>query len=117
MYSPSPLAIFSTRQEGLIAVVNAIDAMRPFAMVSSLSFTKSGEDVVVPVEPDPAAAAAAAEAKAASGILEKPAPRTARLVSGPLFETPVLVALYVDVFSPVAEAAAAGDGGETGEED
>ena len=109
--------LFSTRQEGLIAAVNAIDSMRPFAMVSGLSFAKSGDDVLVPPVPDPAAAAAEAEALAASGIMEKPAPRTARLVSGPLFETPVMVALYVDVFSPVAESAGSGDDGETGEED
>ena len=114
--------LFSARQEGLIAALNAIDSMRPFAMVSSLAFSKSGDDVLVPQQPDPAAEAAAAEALAAAGIMEKPAPRTARLVSGPLFETPVLVALYVDVFSPVASAGGAsagdgGDGGDEGEED
>ncbi|MBQ9726539.1 MAG: Amuc_1100 family pilus-like protein [Kiritimatiellae bacterium] len=111
--------LFTTRQEGLIAAVNAIDAMRPFAVVSGLSFAKTGEDVLVPAAPDPVAEAAAAEARAASGIMEKPAPRTARLVSGPLFESPVQVTLYVDVFSPVAPAggAPAADGAEDGAEE
>lgn len=109
--------LFTTRQEGLIAAVNAIDAMRPFAMVSGLEFAKTGEDVLVPAEPDPAAEAAAP--KDANGILEKPAPRTARLVSGPLFETPVQVTLYVDVYAPAtaADVAAAGEGDEEGEEE
>lgn len=109
--------LFTTRQEGLIAAVNAIDAMRPFAMVSGLQFAKTGEDVLVPAEPDPAAEAAAP--KDANGILEKPAPRTARLVSGPLFETPVQVTLFVDVYAPAtaADVAAAGEGGEEGEEE
>lgn len=109
--------LFTTRQEGLIAAVNAIDAMRPFAMVSGLQFAKTGEDVLVPAEPDPAAEAAAP--KDANGILEKPAPRTARLVSGPLFETPVQVTLFVDVYAPAtaADVAAAGEGEEEGEEE
>ena len=109
--------LFTTRQEGLIAAVNAIDAMRPFAMVSGLEFSKTGEDVLVPAEPDPAAEAAAP--KEANGILEKPAPRTARLVSGPLFETPVQVTLYVDVYAPAtaADVAAADEGSEEGEEE
>lgn len=109
--------LFTTRQEGLIAAVNAIDAMRPFAMVSGLQFAKTGEDVLVPVETDPAAEAAAP--KDANGILEKPAPRTARLVSGPLFETPVQVMLYVDVYAPAtaADVAATGEGEEEGEEE
>ena len=109
--------LFTSRQEGLIAAVNAIDAMRPFAMVSGLEFAKTGEDVLVPAEPDPAAEAAAP--KDANGILEKPAPRTARLVSGPRFETPVQVTLYVDVYAPAtaADVAAAGEGDEEGEEE
>ena len=88
--------------------------MRPFAMVSGLSFEKTGEDVVRPAAPDPAKAEAAP--KAEGGLLEKPAPRTARFVSGPLFETPVQVALYVDVYAPAA-AAGPGDGDEDGEEE
>ena len=109
--------LFTTRQEGLIAAVNAIDAMRPFAMVSGLEFAKTGEDVLVPAEPDPAAEAAAP--KDANGILEKPAPRTARLVSGPLFETPVQVTLYVDVYAPATatDVAVAGEGDEEGGEE
>lgn len=109
--------LFTSRQEGLIAAVNAIDAMRPFAMVSGLQFAKTGEDVLVPAEPDPAAEAAAP--KDANGILEKPAPRTARLVSGPLFETPVQVTLYVDVYAPAtaSDVAVAGEGDEEGEEE
>ena len=93
--------LFSTRQEGLVAAINAIDAMHPFAMVSGLSIEKTGQDVVVPAAPDPAKEEAAPP-KTEGGILEKPAPRTARLVSGPLFETPVRVTLFVDVFAPVS---------------
>ncbi len=112
--------LFSTRQEGLISVVNAIDAMRPFAMVSGLSFAKTGEDVVRPEAPDPAKEAAAPK-EDNGGLLEKPAPRTARLVSGPLFETPVQVVLYVDVYAPAApggpDESDSGPDAEDGEED
>jgi len=105
---------FSTRQEGLIAAINAIDSMRPFAMVSGLSFSKTGEDVVMPEAPDPAKEAGP---KAEGGILEKPAPRTARLVSGPLFESPVQVTLFVDVYAPAAAAGSAAAEDEAGEEE
>ena len=102
--------LFSTRQEGLVAALNAIDAMRPFAMVSGLSFSKTGADVLPPVPVEPAKEAA--PPKDEDGILEKPAPRTARLVSGPLFETPVQVTLFVDIYAPasaVGPAAGADD--------
>lgn len=98
--------LFTTRQEGLTAVLDAVDAMQPFAVVSGLSFAKTGEDVLVPAAPDPAKEAAPKEE---TGILEKPAPRTARLVSGPLFETPVQVTMFVDVYSPVVAPGGGGD--------
>lgn len=106
--------VFSTKQEGLVAVVNAIGSMQPFAMVSELSLAKTGDDVLPPPPPDQEA-----ETKPVDGIHEKPAPRTARLVSGPLFESPVSVTMFVDVFSPEtadADNSAAADGAE-GEED
>ena len=109
--------VFSTREKGLLAVLDAIAAMQPFAMVSDLSFAKTGEDVLPPVS---AGEGDRGESKPPEqpGILEKPAPRTARLVSGPLFETPVQVTMFVDVFSPgVAGNAPAGSGGGEGEED
>lgn len=109
--------VFSTREDGLLAVLDAIAAMQPFAMVSGFEMSKTGEDVLPPASESEADRG---EAKPAEqpGILEKPAPRTARLVSGPLFETPVQVTLFVDVFSPdVAENVPAGSDGEEGEEE
>ena len=105
--------VFSTRQDGLLAVLDAIAAMQPFAMVSDLSFAKTGDDVLPP--PSESEAERLPETP---GILEKPAPRTARLVSGPLFETPVQVTMFVDVFSPDAAGndPAGSDGGEEEEE-
>lgn len=107
---------FQTREAGLINVLNKLNEMRPFAVVSDLSFEKMGEDVVFPDEQKEAAAsdaakasarstrtargsAPAAEEPAAPAIRERPAPRTARLVSGPLRERPVRVTLTVDVYS------------------
>ncbi|MGN0845159.1 MAG: hypothetical protein ACI4QT_08070 [Kiritimatiellia bacterium] len=110
---------FQTRESGLIAALNKLNEMRPFAVVSDLAFEKLGEDVVFPDEqketaasesakgaassrparsPRGAAVPAAAEATAPA-IRERPAPRTARLVSGPLRERPVRVTLTVDIYS------------------
>lgn len=110
---------FQTRESGLIAALNKLNEMRPFAVVSDLAFEKLGEDVVFPDEQKEDAASAspkgvasprtprtqrgaaapAAEVAAAPSIRERPAPRTARLVSGPLRERPVRVTLTVDVYS------------------
>lgn len=110
---------FQTRESGLIAALNKFNEMRPFAVVSDLAFEKLGEDVVFPDEQKESAASEsakgaaslrtarssrtaavpAAEEAPAIAIRERPAPRTARLVSGPLRERPVRVTLTVDVYS------------------
>ncbi len=114
--------VFTTRQKGLVAVLNALASSSPYTTISSLSIEKTGEDVVFPDEvekeekstsskrkPD-----APAEPAAATSLREKPAPRTARLISGPLRETPVRVSMTVDVYAFPKEAAAEDE--EQGEE-
>ena len=97
---------FTTREAGLVNVLNKLNEMRPFAVVSSLSFEKQGQDVVFPDEEKEEAQAsgrrreAATPAPAAPAVINaRPAPRTARLVSGPLRERPIRVNMTVDVYS------------------
>ena len=87
-------------------MLNKLNEMRPFAVVSSLSFEKQGQDVVFPDEEKEEAQAsgrrreAATPAPAAPAVINaRPAPRTARLVSGPLRERPIRVNMTVDVYS------------------
>lgn len=113
--------VFTARQKGLVAALNALAANAPYATISSLSIEKTGEDVVFPDEAEKEeksvskrkVEAPAADA-AASNLREKPAPRTARLISGPLRETPVRVSMMVDVYAFPKEAAE--DNGEPDEE-
>lgn len=110
--------VFTTREAGLRNVLDSLDGMWPYVMISGFSFQKTQPDFVFPDEEDPAAKAKLPEKKpevsATPGVKEKPAPRTARLVSGPQFEAPVTVTMFVDVYrfppkadSSVAEVAAA----------
>lgn len=108
--------VFTTKEDGLFAVLDAVGSMQPFAMVSGFSFEKTGEDVLPPPSADEAGRDGATPPER-PGILEKPAPRTARLVSGPLFETPVRVTMFVDVFSPDVSGPAPDGSGEAGEEE
>lgn len=103
--------VFSTREAGLRNVLDTLDGMWPYVMVSGLSFQKTLPDVVFP-DDENSSKAKASDKKAGSpasttpGIKEKPAPRTARLVSGPQFEAPVTVTMFVDVyrFPPKADS-------------
>lgn len=99
--------VFSTREAGLRNVLDSLDGMWPYAMVSGLSFQKVQSDVVFPDEENPLKAktpAAKTEPSETLGIKEKPAPRTARLVSGPQFEAPVTVTMFVDIYRFPPEA-------------
>lgn len=141
---------FAAKEAALVSFLDAVDAMRPYAMVTSLSIEKLRPDVVFPEEaeketraaqpsgggevpggrvrrdrrrhgaPGPDAPAALPPPQVV--LNERPAPRSSRLVSGPLREAPVRAVVYVDVCSvPSARAAAetaAPDGeDESGEED
>lgn len=94
---------FVAREKAVLEFVNAIDAMSPWACVSSLSLEKTADDVIFPgEEPEkgPAGrrgAKAAPEAAAPQGGPPKPPPRASRMVSGPLREAPVLATVFVDV--------------------
>ena len=95
---------FVAREKAVIDFVNAVDAMRPWACVSSLSMEKTADDVIFPgEEPEKNAAGrrdrkAAPEAAAApQGGPPKPPPRASRMVSGPLREAPVVATVFVDV--------------------
>ena len=135
---------FTAREGALTAILDDIDAMHPFAMVSSLSLEKVRPDVVFPDENESERRAQAASredhprrarrnrrggaaaeevqapAPAAQPLNERPAPRSSRLVSGPLREAPVRVLMTVDFYSvPSARArkGAAAGGSADGEED
>lgn len=111
---------FTTRQKGLVAVLNALSSFTPYATISSLSIEKTGEDVVFPDEvenKDKTSSKRKSEEQAeaaAPNLREKPAPRTARLVSGPLRETPVRVSMTVDIYAFPKNAV--DENGEEGEE-
>ena len=132
---------FTAREGAVAAILDAVDAMRPFAMVSSLRFEKIRPDVVFPDENESerraqsgsredqprrsrrnrrGAAEEEAPAQAAPALNERPAPRSARLVSGPLREAPVRVLMTVDVYSvPSARSSKGASAGipADGEED
>lgn len=132
---------FAAREGALVSILDAIDSMRPFAMVTALALekTQTRPDVVFPDDEASKRARAggddssrrgrrrrgaqaeeeaAAAPAAAAGLNERPAPRSARLVSGPLREAPVRVSMTVDVFSaPPERSGNAGAGQNGGEED
>jgi hypothetical protein len=89
--------VFIAREASLLATLNAINAMWPFAQVSGLQLEKVGTDVVFPakVEDKPKADAPLA----ASGIKTPPPGRTSRIISGALREAPTKVQMTVDVFT------------------
>ena len=96
---------FVAREKAVIDFVDAIDAMRPWACVSSLSMEKTADDVIFPgEEPEKnvagrrgAKAGGPAAAPAPQGGPPKPPPRASRMVSGPLREAPVVATVFVDV--------------------
>ncbi len=134
---------FTAREGSLASILDAIDSMRPFAMVSSLSFEKIRPDVVFPDENEAERRAqsasrddqprrsrrhrrgASAEEEqesvpAAQPLNERPAPRSSRLVSGPLREAPIRVLMTVDFYSVPSsgarKGAAAGGAGDDEED-
>lgn len=99
--------VFLAKTQGLLSVLDAITAMRPYATIADISVEKAGDDVVFPSEDNVDTAAERAQSGAsAQGLRERPAPRSSRLVSGQLREPPVRVRMFVDVYSaPPAEPA------------
>lgn len=113
--------VFLARTQGVLAALDAISAMKPYATVSSLSIEKAGEDVVFPSEESDGGASSdrdsGAKPAAAAGLRERPAPRSSRLVSGQLREPPVRVRMFVDVYSAPPAPPAEEDEEKEGEED
>ena len=94
---------FVAREGAVLAFLDSIDAMKPYASVTGFSMEKLGDDVIFPgEEPDKATAGkrgakAPEEPAAPRGGPPKPPPRASRMVSGPLREAPVLATVFVDV--------------------
>ena len=100
--------VFDARQDALMKVLNAIGTMEPYALVSKLSFVKSGEDYRPPVDEKKEEKKSSRRSRSeedfeeqpATGIINvRPPSRTSRLVSGVLREAPVTVTMTIDVFT------------------
>lgn len=91
--------VFLAKEQSLFSLIDKINAMWPFAQVSSLEFVKSGKDVVF----SPAAGEAPATPEV-TGITAPPAGVTSRIVSGELRESPVKVAMTIDIYTFGADA-------------
>lgn len=96
--------VFIAKETALFDFLNRIDAMWPYAQISSLQLMKNGEDVVPRVS--------APAPTVPEGIKEAPKPRTSRLMSGALLEAPVKVGVQIDIYTfgaPVGVEVAPGD--------
>lgn len=100
--------VFDARQDSLLTILNSIGAMKPFAMVSELSFEKSKDDYIPPVEEKKESKRSRRRSRNIEEVEEqteqiivnvRPPSRTSRLVSGELHEAPVTVTMAVDVFT------------------
>ena len=89
--------VFLAREASLVATLNAIGAMWPFAQVSGLTMEKAGPDVVFPAKEEDKPKDA--ELLPAPAIRQPPKGRTSRIVSGALREAPMKVQMTVDVFT------------------
>lgn len=119
---------FTAKESALVAILNSLSAMHPYAMVTSLSVEKVGSEVFFPEEAAAEAGSSGDEdtgrrrrrrrgggedeqsapgAAATTVLNERPAPRSSRLVSGPLREVPVRVFIVVDVCSVPSAGGAA----------
>ena len=90
--------VFVAKGDALFRVLNAVNAMSPFAQVSSLQFMKTATDVVFP-STDPEAKQAVPVAPVVGGIKAPPPGKTTRIVSGAMREAPVKVAMTVDIYT------------------
>ena len=93
---------FVARENAVLAFLDSIDAMKPYASVTGFSMEKLADDVIFPgEEPEKSSAgrrgAKAEEPAVPQGGPPKPPPRASRMVSGPLREAPVLATVFVDV--------------------
>lgn len=101
--------VFDARQESFMKIMNAIGTMKPYAIVSKLSFVKSGEDYRPPVDEKKDEKRASRRAQSedfeeTQVVLNvRPPSRTSRLVSGELREAPITVSMTVDVFTFIVE--------------
>ena len=107
---------FSAKEHALLAFLDRVDALSPYAAVSGLTIEKLGPDAVFPDERAEAKegarssrAASAEEEPAAPGILTRPPPRSSRMVSGPLREAPVMATVFVGVYFVGAAPSDAGN--------
>ncbi len=105
---------FSAKEHALLAFLDRVDALSPYAAVSGLTIEKLGADAVFPDEREEAkegsraSRSAPAEEAPAPGILSRPPPRSSRMVSGPLRESPVMATVFVDVYFVGSSPADAG---------
>lgn len=104
--------VFDAKQDSLLKVLNAIGEMKPYAIVSKLSFVKAADDYHPPVEENKVEKKSnrrsrneeEIEEQSPAGIINvRPPSRTTRLVSGALREAPVTVTMTVDVFTFIPE--------------
>lgn len=86
--------VFLAKEQSLFSLIDKIDAMWPFAQISNIEFVKSGKDVVLTVPPGEVLANTAV-----AGITAPPAGMTSRIVSGALRESPVRVAMTIDIYT------------------
>jgi hypothetical protein len=97
--------VFDARQNSLMTILNEIGTMKPYAIVSKLSFVKASDDYRPPVDEqkDEKKSKRRPQAEEASEnqivLNVRPPSRTSRLVSGELHEAPVTVSMTVDVFT------------------
>lgn len=97
--------VFDARQNSLMTILNEIGTMKPYAIVSKLSFVKASDDYRPPVDEqkDEKKSKRRSQAEEASEnqivLNVRPPSRTSRLVSGELHEAPVTVSMTVDVFT------------------
>ena len=107
---------FSAKEHALLAFLDRVDALSPYAAVSGLTIEKLGPDAVFPDERAEAAKegsrpsrSSSSEEEPAPGILTRPPPRSSRMVSGPLREAPVMATVFVDVYFVGAAPSDAGN--------
>lgn len=127
---------FSAKEAALVSILDSLATMQPYAMVAELSIKNIGEKVLFADENAAEHAASgdggasddggrrrrrrnrtgaeaeadrpAAQPSGAVVLNERPAPRSARLVSGALRESPVQVSIVVDVCSVPSARKASG---------
>lgn len=83
--------VFTTKEAGLIELIDKFNAMSPFAQISSLDFQKTTGDVKFT---DTKAATGAD-----TGIAQPASDKASRIVSAPDREAPIRVAMTIDIYT------------------